>query len=156
MRKKESQKYFHFHILEADSVYAFTAGHEEAKTYSPGERIGFGTIITNEGGGFLPSQNEFLCPQKGLYMFSLASVRYGESNNGIVEIWMDETLLVTTFAATSNNAATSNAVFIQCDSGSRVYVQCSQIEHSCSMYGNNNGYVNTVTFSGMLVAELAL
>ena len=151
MRKKESQKNFHLHNLEADSVVAFTVAHEELKVYSPGERIEFGTVITNEGGGFLPGQNEFLCPRKGLYMFILSSVRFEGSDYGIAEIRMDEALLVTSFAAGSPNGATSNTVFIQCDSGSRVFVQCGQI--ACSMYGNSNGYVNTVTFSGMLVAE---
>ena len=84
-------------------------------------------------------------------MFSLSSM--GAANAyGITEIWKDETLLVTAFAAEGTNSGTSNAVFIQCDSGSRVYVQCNN-QFSCTMYGTQYGYTNIVTFSGMLVAE---
>ena len=131
---------------------AFTVAHGDSKTYSPGERIEFGTVITNEGGGFLPGQNEFLCPWKGLYMFSLSSAGYGTGGSAITELWMDENLLVTSLAVGSTNSATSNTVFAQCDSGSRVYVQCTS-QASCAIFGNQNGYDNTVTFSGMLLAE---
>ena len=132
-------------------MIAFTVAHGEPKTYTAGQRIEFPTVITNEGGGYVSSQHEFICPRTGVYMFSVSVVRT-PANSAILKIFMDDTLLVAAFAAGSSNAATSNTVFVRCNSGGSVYVQC-YTQGSCSVRSNNLYYDNNATtFSGMLVA----
>ena len=132
-----------------DDVIAFTVSHGETKGYSPGERFEFETIITNEGGGFLPGQNEFLCPTRGLYMFTLSTCGYA-GTNAIAEVWMDDSIIFTALDSSDKFGATSNLAYVHCQAGSRVFVVCSQ--QACIPYGTADGYVNTVTFSGMLVS----
>ena len=140
---------FHFFSPEQDSVVAFTVAHEAVKSYSPGERIEFNNILTNVGAGFRPEQNEFLCPTSGLYLFIHSSASYSR-DNAITEIVLDGTILVTLYAASGDNAATSNSVVIHCGSGSRVYITCGGVQ-ACRLHGTEHGYTNTVTFSGYLV-----
>ena len=104
-------------------------------------------IIMNEGGGYVSGLNEFWCPVDGLYYF-IHSTSGDPGNRAITEIWMDETPLVTAFAYDYGKSA-SNSVFAHCRNGSKVYVQCGQLP--CRLWGTDNGYVNIVTFSGMLV-----
>ena len=140
------------YVSEEDSVIAFTVAHAETKTYLRDERLEFPVVITNEGGGYSPSQNEFLCPVTGLYLFTVTVTRNRESNNAIVDIVMDDELLVTVFAASSSNAGTSAMVFIRCQSGQRVYAQCTGLQ-SCTIRSETDGWERSTTFSGLLIAS---
>ena len=104
-------------------MVAFTVAHGEVKTYSPEEKVEFETVITNEGGGFLPSQDEFLCPYSGMYLFTQVTVAWDNSRS-ITEIWMDNTRVATAFATNGITPTAGHAVLVHCTSGSRVYVQC--------------------------------
>ena len=143
-----------FPNAESENVVAFTVTHGESQTYELGQRLLFPNIITNEGGGYSPSQNEFLCPFTGLYLFTASSARYMSTSqkDAIVEIVMDDTSLVTVFGATSSNSASSNVVLVNCQSGSRVYVQCGPV-YDCYIRGDGNGWSDVTTFSGLLIAE---
>ena len=134
----------------ADPVVAFTVAHGEVKVYNTEERIEFETVITNEGGGFLPGQNEFLCPINGMYLFSHSSAAWANSFS-ITEIWMDDIRLVTSFAVNDVTPAASNSVLVHCTSGGKVYIQCDTL-HACTPWGTDGNFHNTVTFSGYLVA----
>ena len=48
------------------SVVAFLVSDSAQTTYSAGERIRYSKVVTNEGAGFMPGQNEFLCPVTGM------------------------------------------------------------------------------------------
>ena len=125
--------------------------HGEVKSYDPETRIEFPTIITNEGGGYMSGLHEFWCPVDGLYYFAHSSMGF-EETPGITEIWMDDTRLVTCHAADYRHPAASNSVVVHCNSGSKVYVECSH-SNACTVFGTYYDRGNTVTFSGYLLSS---
>ena len=124
--------------------------HGPSKTYAPETRIEFPTILTNAGGGYNAGTNEFVCPTSGLYYFALTTTGF-DSNNAIMEIWMDGERLVTSLNVNSNIPTGSNSVAINCGSGGKVYIQGGTM-YNVIPYGTNNNWGNTVTFSGFLIS----
>ena len=131
---------------------AFTVTHGETQYYEIGQRLLFPFIITNEGGGYSPSQNEFLCPFTGLYLFTVSVVRFQEQGHAIVEIVMDETPLVTAFGGAGHDSTASNIVLVHCQSGSRVFIRCGPVL-DCTIRSLSDGWSDATTFSGFLMAE---
>jgi hypothetical protein len=135
----------------ADSV-AFTVIHAAQKAYSAGQKIEFPTILTNEGGGYVVSQNDFMCPQSGMYMFYVSVVKNNDYDDAIVDIVKNGTPLVTAFGASTYNSAASNSVIVRCNSGERVDIRCTSVK-SCNLRSTTGGYANTTTFSGFLISS---
>ena len=127
---------------------AFTVAHQLPFTYSPNARLEFLTVITNSGGAYDPELHEFQCPLNGLYYFTVSSAAFPNTGTAM-DIVMDELSLVHIHAANSPTPASSNSVIVYCQSGGRVYVQCSR--SACTPMGTNDDWGNTVTFSGFLL-----
>ena len=128
-------------------MVAFTVSEQVSKTYSPEARIEFTTVITNEGAGFKPGQHEFVCPVSGMYLFTYTTLSI-HNQHSISSIWIENTLLVTSFGNGPNNGKASNTVLVHCNSGNKVYVQCDH-EYVCYTEGDNRNYH---TFAGFLVS----
>ena len=121
------------------------------RNYAPLSRIEFERIITNEGGGFISGLNEFWCQVDGLYFFTHTSVAYHPYAHAITEIWMNDAPVgVTAFAANGDTPSATAVVFVHCNSGDKVYIQCARID--CLVFGDADDFSNTTTFSGYLVA----
>ena len=138
------------YILEQEEVVAFTAGHDTRRSYSPGEQIEYSIILTNVGGGYIPGQSEFVCPITGTYVFSITSTAFGSSGNAIMELWMDDERVVVAYAANSQDPTGNALVTLQCSSGSKVFVRCTEL-FSCLPYGPERGISDT--FAGFLLAS---
>ena len=82
-------------------MVAFTVSAQEHKTYSPGARIEFTTVITNEGAGYIPGQHEFVCPVTGMYLFTYTTLSSWEETS-VSGIWIENTLLVTSHGSVLN------------------------------------------------------
>ena len=128
-------------------LVAFTVSDQEHRAYNPDQRIEFHTVITNEGAGYKPGQHEFVCPVSGMYQFSYSTIGVWGSYS-ISSIWIENTLLVTSYAVGSENPSASNSVLVHCSSGIKVYVQCGS-SFACYPAGT---YENYHTFSGFLVS----
>ena len=130
-------------------LVAFTVSHQEPRTYSPGERVAFTTVITNEGAGFKPGQDEFVCPVSGMYLFTYSTLTTWNTNS-VSNIWLEDTLLVTSLAngGGPSHGEASNTVLVHCNSGNKVYVQC---DNEYVSYAEGD-YRNYHTFAGFLVS----
>ena len=130
---------------------AFTVTPQVNVTYSPSERVLFDNVITNEGEAFIPTQNVFLCPIDGVYYFSYTALT-NYRQTGLSAIYMDGTLLVSSYCDNAANSVAANSVLIFCPEGAIVYVQCEASESSDSCHLSGSG-VNYSSFSGFLVSE---
>ena len=58
--------------LSAEDIVVFTATSSQDRSIPINEKLVFDDILTNRGGGYVPAQNEFICPTGGFYMFSIS------------------------------------------------------------------------------------
>merc|ERR1712150_116495 len=103
-----------------------------AKDYRSGDTVQYATILTNAGGHFQPGSNQFICPQTAMYMFAITAIRNDEREYAIFTLMIDDTPVFKSFGTITQNAASSNLAFVQCNSGQRVYVRC-HLAGNCSM-----------------------
>ena len=100
----------------------------------------------------MPGLHEFWCPVNGLYFFTHTSVAYPNTQHAITQIWMDDSHIATSLTANGDTPSGSISIYVHCNAGSKVYVQCGY-KHQCEMYGNVDGWENTVMFSGHLLSQ---
>ena len=74
-----------------------------------------------------------------------------DGNRCISEIWIDETVLVTSLTSSGANMQGTNSVVVHCSRGSKVYVQNNAL-YSCRHFDNAE-YEGMATFSGFLLAS---
>ena len=94
----------------------------------------------------MPGQHEFVCPVSGMYQFTYSTLSVSDQLS-ISAIWIEDTLLVTSYASGPAHGHASNTVLVHCNSGNKVYVQCGN-GHACDPSGSTTNYH---TFAGFLV-----
>ena len=136
----------HLFLTGSTGSYAFTVAPTATETYDDGDKVLFDRVITNIGGGWNPTLNEFVCQVNGLYMFMLtintpstdeAGVDIMMDNNNMVRVRADGTLGIIT--------SSSQVVIHECELAARVWVQTTR--DSVIQSGSNA----LTTFSGMLI-----
>ena len=110
-----------------------------------GTKYTFETVMTNVGGGFQPSTNDFVCPLTGYYMFTFSLL----SHSGLAawgKVTVEGGLAPLSFADGGGVGAGSgaNTYMVHCSEGERVWVEA---------VGNTNVLNGShySTFSGMLI-----
>ena len=90
---------------------------------------------------------KYQCSFSGMYMFTWHH-RVRNDYRFFSDMYMNEDLIATNWSYGPSGAmSSSQLVFIQCESGSRVYVQCGS-DHSCVTHDLG---LKVQSFSGFLV-----
>ena len=105
-------------------------------------------VITNAGGGYFPETAEFICPQNGIYFFSINSVGRSEDPKRVdLQLMHNNNLIVATLADTDGAlGASTNSAAIHCTNGDKVWVKCNV--NPCIMRGTLSHLTN---FSGFRI-----
>ena len=113
------------------------------KTFAPGQRIIYDSIITNEGGAYSSTSGTFLAPVNGVYVFAVKTCAHGgywnevAIINGGVEI---------ANAVARNYGCGSDTTTVNLKAGSEVWVN-----YNMGSYGTLRA-VHWCTFTAVLVA----
>ena len=135
----------------ASTFYGFSATMASSGNtffYQPGDRVEFPEVITNVGGGYNSSNNEFTCPVSGIYFFS-ASARTQPGDKAYFRIKLDDVKVVTSIVdaiTLTKGAHSTSIVIVECTAGQKVWCNCHY--QTCTIYGSTAHYT---VFSGMLV-----
>ena len=81
-----------------------------------------------------------------MYLFTYTTLSVWDQAS-VSTIWIENTLLVTSYASGPGHSEASNIVLVHCNSGNKVYVQCNSV--ACYTHGDSR---NMHTFAGFLVS----
>ena len=85
----------------------------------------------------------------GMYMFTWTTVSLG-STNYYSDMFMDDDIIAASLGSDSGSDPATSIVFIHCESGARVYIQCGP--YSCRP--RNDRAYGLQSFAGFLVAAI--
>ena len=111
---------------------AFTASIGSTHSYDTGDVIIFDQIVTNVGNHYHPNTSTYVCPLKGLYVFSV-SVLNTVSNHMKVNLMRENTHLGSGYSHVGDHNQGALSVVAECERGERVWVRC---------YGSSYAYVH--------------
>ena len=118
----------------------------------PGEKLVWESVITNSGGGFFPETAEFICPEDGLYFFSMTAITTNSYENIRADVQLmhgSEVLVSSSAYAHLGWGSTTQSAVIECSNGQRVWVRCRPDITVCNLQGTT-GYHFT-SFSGFKI-----
>ena len=117
-------------------------------TCNTGDKIYFPEVITNVGGSYIPGTSDFICPVRGVYMFS-ATLMSQNGENGLIVIKVDgtDTAAIYPDGSGGSHGHTTALAIVECEAGDRVWMECAAAD--TRIHVNPNYHYNT--FSGMLV-----
>ena len=115
----------------------------------PGAKLVWESVITNAGGGFYPGTAEFICPENGLYSFSMTGI----STNSYIDIrvnmqlmYNDQMIVTSVGFAGHGWASSTQSAVIECYNGDRVWVRCAPDIPICNIMGRTD--YHATSFSG--------
>ena len=82
--------------------------------------IPYTTVITNIGGHYNPDTYTFVCPYRGVYVFTVSTNAYNDQLVG--ELYKNDQLLIRTFANEDFRDSATASVVTECEMRDSVYV----------------------------------
>ena len=134
-----------------NEAIGFTAIHGYDASYSNGEVVIFGNVVSNIGNHYSPTNSTFTCPIAGMYMFSVSVLNGVYDSDSEVAIMRDDSILINVLLDESSSDdmfnSASAVIVVECDIGQHVYVESIR---SSAIEGN----FGTSHFSGALIQRL--
>ncbi|WAR30371.1 CADN-like protein, partial [Mya arenaria] len=117
------QEYAECNITVCDTIVLFYAHGARDRDISTNEKIVYGTITTNKGGGYNSSSGVFVAPYEGLYLFTSQTCTYA-NNNAYTGIIKDGVVLQTSLIHAAGDVLCSSIqAAVELRVGERVWVQ---------------------------------
>ena len=138
----------------ADNTVAFSSrAVTGARSYARGETIVFDAEVVNIGGAFDATTSVFVCPVRGLYLFTFTV--WTEDNNRMEATLQHNDVSNVVGVVTDANGynQASNSVLLECQPGQRVKVIAGPVSDDLAI--TNQNYTPLNTFSGVLLQMLA-
>ncbi|XP_068206472.1 complement C1q tumor necrosis factor-related protein 3-like [Palaemon carinicauda] len=133
-------------IVIAFSVRKAATINNQFKLQASPYNVQFRELLTNVGGGWIPTTGEFIAPKAGVYFFTF-SVMSAKTNEATVALMKDGDYQVTAFINAGYNMATNSAV-LTLKEGDSVYL----ILQDGEIY-ENPLYESYTTLSGYLIGR---
>ena len=113
------------------------------------DHIRFGRVITNIGGGWIPAQMTFICPQTGYYLFMFVSVTI-DRNMAHFSLMVDEEEILDGFSSSSEGSYTgANQVILECEAGTKVWIKAARN----GKLHDSGSLSSPTTFTGLLLSR---
>ncbi|KAL3837090.1 hypothetical protein ACJMK2_022472 [Sinanodonta woodiana] len=129
--------------LLLDGHVAFSAsGLKNQQPLHPGERIIFGSLDYNEGGGFHASTGTFICPISGTYFFAgtISSAGYGYIATSIKIDGVVKIIQYSSYHLPGDNMSTGVTV-AHCQAGQSVWMEITSGEYLGTAWQKMSGFL---------------
>ena len=129
------RKYSTFIGFKLHTTIAFTAELSKNRYVFPDGRIVFDNVLSNFGGHYRHVHGYFLCPDNGVYVFSVSTQTTDPSTPWSVSRLMKEEVVVVqgpiTYIATEDydSGSSSTTTVLQCTAGHSIYVEAQASHH---------------------------
>ena len=149
-------QYTSFSGFKLQSSIAFSAELSEDQYLFPGSRIRFDRVLSNFGGYFNDVHSYFMCPDDGVYVFSISTqTKDYETPWSATSIMIEKEFIVSgpvTYMASPlyDSGSSSSMLVFQCRSNEAIYVESTQAHD----FKYNSFGEQLTSFSGFRLANV--